>query len=192
MSIPDGLEYPMYLYIIAVTGHFAVSGAFHIVKWSPHIMLNMRRLDHVMIFIKMITTYLVFIHTVVPDINPWVLYFLFTGVALGITMRLFFTNAPKKVICLPYLMVGWSLVLDPITLMALFNRIPDGGVLAVLAGIFYTVGAGIYINKYPHPFPKYMGFHEVFHIFTTIAAVLLTISIFHYAIPYYNELQSYT
>jgi hemolysin III len=48
-----------------------------------------------------------------------------------------------------------------------------GRIWVLLAGgIVYTVGAVIYATKKPNPWPKYFGYHEVFHILVIVAAVL--------------------
>ena len=44
-------------------------------------------------------------------------------------------------------------------------------VLALVAagGILYTLGGVVYGLKRPNPFPRWFGFHEVFHTFTVLA-----------------------
>jgi len=32
-------------------------------------------------------------------------------------------------------------------------------------GVVYSLGAVIYALKWPNPFPGYLGFHEIFHLF---------------------------
>ena len=44
--------------------------------------------------------------------------------------------------------------------------------LLVAGGIVYTLGAVIYSLKWPKLSPKWFGYHELFHIFTIIGAIL--------------------
>jgi hemolysin III len=32
-------------------------------------------------------------------------------------------------------------------------------------GLTYSLGAVVYALKWPNPFPGYLGFHEIFHLF---------------------------
>lgn len=199
--IPKTIKFPLILYLCAIIGNFGASTLLHLPQWSEDIVVYPRRLDHIMIFVKIAATYCAAIVTIMPDINLLVKYTLCIGSILGIIMRVFFTDAPTLLIGLPYLLVGWSIILDPTTLLTVPKRIPIGSIFAVLAGISYTIGAIIYITKYPrvwpkslesrldpkHILPKYMGYHELFHIFAIIGAVFFTICIFGHGIPYYNH-----
>ena len=41
----------------------------------------------------------------------------------------------------------------------------------LLGGVFYTVGATIYALRWPDPWPKVFGYHEVFHALTIVAVL---------------------
>ena len=45
-----------------------------------------------------------------------------------------------------------------------------GAVLLLVGGGLYTVGAAIYATKWPNPFPRTLGFHEIFHLLVVAAA----------------------
>lgn len=186
-KIPQGLERPLKLYLFSIIGNFGASTLLHIIDWTPEYVIYPQRLDHVMIFVKIAATYYVAICTIMHDINPIVIYIIIMGTILGILIRLLFTQAPNIIIALPYLLVAWSALLDPYILLEFLDRIPIGFMLAIIGGLSYTIGAYIYMIKYPNPWPKYMGYHEIFHIFTIIGAVLFTICIFDHAIPYHVQ-----
>ncbi len=44
-------------------------------------------------------------------------------------------------------------------------------VLIVTGGALYTLGGVVYGFKRPDPWPRWFGFHEVFHTFTILAFV---------------------
>jgi hemolysin III len=49
-------------------------------------------------------------------------------------------------------------------------------VLVIAGGLLYTAGAVVYALKRPDPWPRWFGFHEVFHTLTITAhytAILL-------------------
>lgn len=195
------VRFSLILYLLSILGNFGSSTIFHIYPWSEDIVIYPRRLDHIMIFTKIAATYYAAITTIMPDINPLVKYTLGFGTIFGIIVRIFFTKAPKFIIGVPYLIMGWSILLDPKILFSVANRTPTAAIIAATAGLSYTIGAYIYLTKCPRiwpkslelwldpkrKLPKYMGYHELFHIFTIIGAVLFTICIFGYGIPYYNH-----
>ncbi len=41
--------------------------------------------------------------------------------------------------------------------------------LVAAGGVLYTLGGVVYGFKRPNPFPRWFGFHEVFHSFTILA-----------------------
>ena len=45
-------------------------------------------------------------------------------------------------------------------------------VLLVLGGVVYTLGGVIYGLRWPDPFPRVFGYHEVFHVFVIAGSVL--------------------
>ena len=48
---------------------------------------------------------------------------------------------------------------------------PPGAVLVMVGGGLYTLGALIYAAEWPNPFPRTLGFHEIFHLLVVAAAV---------------------
>lgn len=53
-------------------------------------------------------------------------------------------------------------------------------VLAItVGGVLYSIGAFVYATRWPDPYPKWFGFHEVFHALVVIA------SICHFGSMYY-------
>jgi hemolysin III len=45
-------------------------------------------------------------------------------------------------------------------------------VLIASGGILYTAGAVIFALGRPNPWPRTFGFHEIFHVFVILAAVV--------------------
>jgi hemolysin III len=40
----------------------------------------------------------------------------------------------------------------------------------IFGGVAYILGSFIYVLKWPNPFPKYLGFHEIWHIFVLLGS----------------------
>ncbi|HYB82544.1 MAG TPA: hemolysin III family protein, partial [Mycobacterium sp.] len=45
-------------------------------------------------------------------------------------------------------------------------------VLLAVGGVFYSIGGVFYGVRWPDPWPRTFGYHEFFHAFTAIAAIL--------------------
>ena len=43
-------------------------------------------------------------------------------------------------------------------------------VLLLVGGGLYSLGAVIYATRWPNPFPRVLGFHEIFHLLVVAAA----------------------
>jgi hemolysin III len=98
-----------------------------------------------------------------------VLVVAWVGAALGLALELLWIESPRWLSALAYLAVGWvGLLAAP----QLFSGIGvAGAVLVIVGGSLYTLGALIYAAKWPDPFPRILGFHEVFHLLVVAAAV---------------------
>ncbi len=57
--------------------------------------------------------------------------------------------------------------------------------LMLAAGVAYTAGALVYARKWPDPWPRVFGFHEVFHACTLVGAALFAYLIAFVALPRY-------
>lgn len=188
MYVPKKLKLAVAFYLISIIAHFGCSTFLHIIKWPKNWIIYPRRLDHIVIFLKIIATYYVAICTVIPDINPLILQIVKIGTLLGIVSRILFTDAPGWIIALPYFIVGWAILLDPYAIIALIKRLPMGSLVCLLGGIMYSLGGYIYIRKSPNILPKYIEYHELFHLFSILGTSLFVRFIFRHAIPYYLKL----
>ena len=93
-------------------------------------------------------------------------------------VKLFVIKAPRWVTAGIYLVMGWMALL---VIKPMLDTIPVGGLLWMLAGgLLYTVGAVIYITKKLDFYPGMFGFHEVWHVFVSLAALCHFIMIYSY------------
>jgi hemolysin III len=72
--------------------------------------------------------------------------------------------------------MGWMAVI-PMNILW-HNMSPLSFFLLVGGGVAYSIGAVIYALKKPNPIPGFFGFHEIFHVFILLGALL------HYIMVY--------
>ncbi|MET7737612.1 hemolysin III family protein [Streptomyces sp. NPDC005402] len=147
---------------------FGTSAVYHRGDWGPRGEAVLRRLDHANIFLIIAGTYTPLAVLLLSARQQAVLLLLvWAGAAAGIAFRVWWITAPRWLYTLCYIALGWA---------AVFN-LPDfartGGtavvVLVITGGLLYTAGAVVYGLKRPDPFPRWFGFHEVFHALTIAA-----------------------
>jgi len=177
-----GAAVALSVYVTSIAALFGVSAAFHRKNWSPVARRRMRRADHSTIFVAIAGTY-----TAVAGLalTGWarllVLSLAWVGAAVGITLRQVWLDAPKWVVALPYLVVGWA----ALTVLPQLDRSlgTAGFALLLAGGVFYSAGAAVYSLRRPDPRPEVFGYHEVFHLCTVAGAVLHYVVIAAYVVP---------
>ncbi len=180
---PDlGATGALSVYVASMLALFGVSAAFHLVTWSAPARRRMRRADHSTIFIAIAGTYTA---VAVLALSGWsevvVLCLAWTGAIAGITLRQAWLDAPKWVVAVPYVVVGWVAV---VVVPQLWRSLgPTGFALLAVGGAFYTFGALVYARRRPDPAPAVFGYHEVFHACTIAGAVCHYVVIAGFALP---------
>lgn len=147
---------------------FTASATMHRGRWSPRVNTILTRVDHASIFLLIAGSYTPFTLLLLNGESRTVLLCLaWGGAAAGIAFRVLWTTAPRWVYTPVYIALGWAAVF----FAGDFVRGGSGWVVALLAtgGLLYTLGAVVYGLRRPNPFPRWFGFHEVFHAFTVAA-----------------------
>jgi hemolysin III len=182
---PDaGAKAALSVYVVGMLAMFGTSAAFHRIHWSAKAWRRMRRADHSAIFVGIAGT-----STAVAGLalSGWARVFLLTlvwvGAAAGIALRQIWLDAPQWVVAIPYVVVGWCpLAVAP----QLVRSLGWGGFwLMLAAGFAYTAGALFYARKWPNPWPRVFGFHEVFHACTLVGAALFAYLVAFVVLPRY-------
>jgi len=143
---------------------YTASTLYHWLPLSDQGIRVLRRVDHSMIFFYIAATYTPI--CLIPLRGPWgwSIFGVIWGLALaGIVLKVFWMTAPRWLSTAIYLAMGWLVLVGiyPLTQnmsLAAFLWLLGGGVV-------YSIGAVVYALKWPDPFPKVFGFHEIFHIF---------------------------
>jgi hemolysin III len=171
------------IYAFTVAALFGTSALYHRIDWaSIGARRWMRRLDHSAIFLVIAGTYTPFALLVLDGpLATVVLVVVWAGALSGIIMKLVWIDAPKPVVALAYVMLGW------VAVAAFPDLIEELGVtgtgLVVAGGALYTLGAVVYALQRPDPAPSVFGYHEIFHLLVIVAAALQYAVVAFYVLP---------
>jgi hemolysin III len=159
------------IYAASLTLLLTVSGVYHGGQWRHAPRMWLRRADHASIFLLIGGTYTpVAMLGLDVETGRHLLIAIWSGVALGVLVSMFWPGAPKFVSAAIAVAVGWTIVpyFDEL------RRALGATELWLIAagGVAYTLGALVYAFKKPDPWPASFGYHEVFHALTLVGAGL--------------------
>ena len=160
------------IYAVSVAGLFGASALYHRINWSTVGARRwMRRLDHSMIFLLIAGTYTPFaVLALDGPLATAILIVVWAAALGGIVLKLAWIDAPKWLIALIYVAIGW------VALAAFPQLLSKLGVTATAmvaaGGLLYTAGAIVYARRRPDPAPTVFGYHEIFHALVILAAAL--------------------
>ena len=169
------------IYVMGTGTMFGVSALYHRGRWQPPAKALMQKFDRSAIFLAIAGGYtpIAFVcldgwSRVAVLVTAWV------GAAIGIALH-WVPSVPKVWRGASYMIVSWSALL-------VFPQLAHGlgahGFSLLLAGgACYTIGAIALATRWPNPWPRVFGFHEVFHAFTVVAATLVLMAVGSAVVP---------
>jgi hemolysin III len=171
------------IYAFSVAGLFGASALYHRINWTTDGARRwMRRLDHSMIFVLIAGTYTPFAVLVLDGtLATVILIVVWTGAAGGVVLKLCWIDAPKWLIALIYVALGWVAVAAFPDMLGELGLAPTAMVAA--GGVLYTLGAVVYALRRPDPAPEVIGYHEIFHALVIAAAALQYAVIAFFVLP---------
>jgi hemolysin III len=164
------------VYAIGLMALFGVSGTYHRGRWSPAWRRRMQRLDHATIFVMIAGSYTPICLLVLQGaIAVAMLAVVWTGAVAGAVLSCLPGRRPATVASAMYIVIGWFAVL---AVPQLLTRL-DAHQLVLLAvgGVLFTVGSITLATRWPDPFPRVLGYHEVWHVLVVAAVVCHVIAI---------------
>ena len=170
------------VYGAALCALFAISALYHRWRWNPRWRPLLRRLDHstIHIFIAASTTPLALL-VLSGRLQIFVLACSWLGALGGITLSLAWIDAPRALVALSYVLVGWGALVG---IPQMRDRLPATPLLLLAAGaLLYIAGAAVYATQRPNPWPRVFGFHEVFHGLVVAAAITHFITMAGWIVP---------
>lgn len=170
------------VYGVSLIMMFAASAAYHSIKARPEVILKLRKADHAAIYFLIAGTYTPICLHFFTGFWRWGLLGIIWSMALiGIGAKLFTVDAPRWLTAGAYLVMSW---LSIAAIQQMLLTTPLGAMIWLLVGgIFFTVGAVIYITKRPDFFPGVFGFHEIWHIFVILGAFSHFVAVAAYVAP---------
>ena len=163
--------------IYAITGLllFAVSATYHLGRWSPRTRLVLKRLDHTNIMLIIAGTYTPLTLALLEDPARTILLTgVWVGALGGVAFRLFWTDAPRWLYTMFYIVLGLAAVWF---IGDFFAADVTAAVLICAGGAAYITGAVFYALKRPNISVHWFGFHELFHACTLVGFICHYIAI---------------
>ncbi len=90
--------------------------------------------------------------------------------AAGILFEWMPIPAPRGYVTAVYMFLGW---IGAFAFVPLYEATGWWGVgLVAGGGLCYTIGAIVHAARKPDPWPQTFGYHEIFHLFVIVAALM--------------------
>jgi hemolysin III len=172
----------MLLYGLSSVVLFACSALYHIVTWSPARRSLLRAFDHGNIYLMIAATSTAIGATVLAGWERVALLVLVWSLAvIGIALSVIHVRlspTPRVCLCLATGLAG------VVGLPGLLASLPFPAVTGIIAGgVLYATGGAIYALKWPDPFPRVFGYHEVFHLLVIAGSVAFGAVIWIWIVP---------
>lgn len=164
---------------------YTASTLLHSLKVKEPVERWLLRLDHAAIFVMIAGSYTPITLVTLREYSPawgWSLFGVVWGLAiLGVVFKLFWLDAPRWFSTGLYLLMGWLAV---IASGPMIQALPVGGLIwLVVGGLFYSVGALVFIFERPDLYPGVLGHHELWHFLVLAGSVSHFLTLFFYVRP---------
>lgn len=159
------------VYVGTLLVAFGTSASYHRLATSVRARRIMQRFDHAAIYLLITGTYVPMCVVALPP--GWGLPLLIavsTGAIVGVALKLFAFGRVPWLGYVLYPALGWAAVIAAPVLLTHLTPWQLG--LIVAGGLAYTIGIPVLAARRPDPWPRVFGYHEVWHGFTVVAAVL--------------------
>lgn len=156
---------------------YAASATYHMVMAKDRVIAFLRKIDHSMIFILIAGSYTPFCLISLNGVTGWLFFGIVSFMAVsGVIFKMVWFNCPRWLSTGLYIAMGWMAVFIFAPLAESLTIV--GISLLVAGGVFYTIGGVIYALKPKFLEFKYMGFHEIFHIFILFGTLSHFLSVY--------------
>jgi len=180
----------MLVFGLSMVELYTVSAIYHIGRWQGMAHRVLRAVDHSNIFVMIAGTYTpICVNVLAGPPGTALLVAIWVFALAGVVLSVVTIGVPRVRVWIPrwastalYIIMGWLAIL---AFPAIIAALPWPAVaLLLLGGVLHTVGAVIYALKRPNPFPRVLGFHEIFHIFVVAGGTAFAIVIWVWVLPF--------
>jgi hemolysin III len=161
-TAPAGARAACSVYALLLAGMLGASALLHAATWPQRTFEWLRRTDHAAIFLCIAGTYTPFsLLGLRGDDGLRLLALAWGANMLGVVRALAWPHAPRAITSVCYVAAGWVLLAYMPELRAAVD--PTTFSLILAGGVVFTLGALIYLARWPNPAPRVFGYHELFH-----------------------------
>jgi hemolysin III len=173
------------IYGLSSVSLYTASTLLHGLRAGPVAQRWLRRLDHAAVFVLIAGSYTPIALVTLRPHSPawgWSLLAVVWGLAvLGVVFKLVWFDAPRWLSTGLYLLLGWMAL---VAIVPIARAMPAGGLVwLVIGGLFYSVGAVVYMLRRPDPIPKVLGYHELWHLFVLAGGASHFVMLLRYVLP---------
>jgi hemolysin III len=161
---------------------FGASALYHRGKWSIPTAKKLLQLDHTAIFLLIAGTYTPIALLAMDGPEQVItLSAVWLVAAAGIVFEWMPIPAPRGYVTSVYMFLGW---IGAFAFVPLYETTGWLGIgLVAGGGLAYTIGAIVHAARRPDPWPETFGYHEIFHVFVILAALLHYFAIAFLVLP---------
>jgi hemolysin III len=182
-TAPAGLAtFAAAVYATCMVGMFGASALYHRGNWSHATAKRLLQLDHTAIFLMIAGTYTpIALLAMDGTARAATLTAVWVVATAGIIFEWMPIPAPRGYVTTVYMFLGW---IGAFSFIPLYEATGWDGVLLVAGGgVLYMIGAIVHAARKPDPWPETFGYHEIFHIFVILAALLQYCAIAFLVLP---------
>jgi hemolysin III len=168
------------VYAVGLCSMLAVSTTYHRFVHTIRARAAWRRADHATIFAAIGGTFTALVLATVGNaLAITMLIVVWFAAAVGAVVKAVGYRHADRIGGVLYIGIGWSCIVLVPALWSRMGVVPV--VLLIVGGLAYTVGAAGFARRWPTLRPATFSYHEVWHVFTLVAAGLHLTAVWHVA-----------
>jgi hemolysin III len=173
----------MLVFALSMVELYTLSAVYHIGSWRGRRRTVLRALDHANIFVLIAGTYTpICVNVLSGWFRTGVLALIWTLALAGVIGAVFTLRLPRWLSTGLYIVMGWVSVAAAPEIARLLPW--EALALLIGGGVLYSIGALIYALKKPDPFPRILGYHEIFHLFVIAGSAVFLFVIWVWVVPF--------
>jgi hemolysin III len=157
------------VYAVGLVALFGVSGFYHRLRWTDARRRLMQKLDHGTIFVMIAGSYTPMCLIAMKGWASWaMLAVAWAGATIGFVVAVTGGGRLARIVRgTLYIALGWAAL---VAVPSMWSTLSIAElVLIAVGGVLYTVGAVFLLTRWPDPFPRVFGYHEVWHALVVAA-----------------------
>lgn len=164
------------VYAVGLVALFGVSGMYHRFPWRPSVKRTFQRLDHTTIFVMIAGSYTPLCLVALDgSTRIAMLVMAWTGAVAGGVFAWVQNRTTRILKNALYIALGWAALFAAPQLLRELSTAEL--VLIAVGGVLFTAGSIILLTNKPDPWPRWFGYHEVWHTFVVAAVVCQLVAI---------------